>query len=183
MGLSHKFFNLMMCLATASITYTKPVIARDSDPTGTSHRTDIITGDTASCNSSFQRRYHHPKNFDLSGISFPAPPSFELHNTIKFEEQTFAKNMKAKLGTDSELKRMRLTDNLKKRGYILIFVGTTKSNAEHTQFEALVIQSRTDCWLRVRASSLGAQLPPQQQLFHLIQLIEADEQASNASRR
>ena len=174
MGFNYRFVLSVSCFAIALLTCAKPVLAGAIDTTGIRYQTDSVSEDPARCDSSFQRRYYHPTKLNLSAISFPAPPSLEFHNTIRFEERAFTKNVAAKLGANSELKRIRLTDALVNLGYVVILVGSSNSQNQRSSFESLIIRASENCWSRFRASSASISTPPQQQLFQVMQMLNVN---------
>ena len=171
--------------AALGVAFTLLTIAQSQTVVASMHTSNkpvTASEQSRSCNTSLRELYHNRSQLKISILTLPPPPKVNQQDAVATERQTFIKRMKSILGSDAILKRIRLTEHLRERGYLLIFVGTTKPNDENARFEALAIQSRTNCWLRVRASSPGSRIAPQQQLFHLMRLIDADEQTSNSSR-
>lgn len=180
MNLTRLSFYVPNILTIAIVLFTKQVVAGPLIEVGAALS---ATGEPASdCDSSIQRQYYQPTDLSISTTLFTAPSRSELQQIADFEERIFKKTVKTQLGTNAVAKRIPLTNRLADLGYVIIFVGNSTSPSQSTQFESLVIKSQKACWLRIRASSKSNSIPPQQQLYQLMRVLDFDSTQSMRTR-
>ena len=177
MNLTRLFFRVTTILTIAIVLFTKQVVAGPLTKVGTA-----IADRAPECDSSIQRQYYQPTDLSISTTLFTAPSGSELQQIADFEERTFTKIVKAQLGQNAVAKRIPLTKRLTDASYFIVLVGNSTLPSGSIQFESLVIKSQKACWLRIRASSKSNSIPPQQQLYQLMRVLDFDSTQSMRTR-